>query len=112
MTLLVTGLYGKPLAAQNGSRLRLAVPWKYVSRALRRWVKIRFEEHTAADHLDASEPGEYGFYGNVNPQVPIRADPGAGSPHRRAEGARPTTLQWVCRRSGCAHAGLDLRANY
>ncbi len=29
LTILVTGLYGKPIPPQNGAPLRLAVPWKY-----------------------------------------------------------------------------------
>jgi sulfoxide reductase catalytic subunit YedY len=29
LTFLVTGLYGKPVLNQNGTPLRLALPWKY-----------------------------------------------------------------------------------
>ncbi|CTP85419.1 protein-methionine-sulfoxide reductase catalytic subunit MsrP [Xanthomonas graminis] len=69
LTLLATGLYGKPLPQQNGAPLRLVVPWKYGFKSIKSIVEIRFVERmpeTAWHELQASE---YGFFSNVNPAV-------------------------------------------
>jgi sulfoxide reductase catalytic subunit YedY len=69
LTLLATGLYGKPLPQQNGAPLRLVVPWKYGFKSIKSIVEIKFVERmpeTAWHELQASE---YGFFSNVNPQV-------------------------------------------
>src|SRR3546814_7808634 len=49
LTLLATGLYGKPLPQQNGAPLRLVVPWKYGFKGIKSIVEIKFrsEEHTS-----------------------------------------------------------------
>ena len=44
LTLLATGLYGKPLPNQNGAPIRLVVPWKYGFKGVKSIVKIRFVE--------------------------------------------------------------------
>jgi len=44
LTLLVTGIYGKPLLPQNGAPLRLVVPWKYGFKGGKSVVNIRFTE--------------------------------------------------------------------
>src|SRR5512134_2081856 len=44
LTLMVTGLYGKPLPNQNGAPLRLMVPWKYGFKSGKSLVRIRFTE--------------------------------------------------------------------
>ncbi len=44
LTLLATGLYGKPLPQQNGAPLRLVVPWKYGFKSIKSIVEIRFVE--------------------------------------------------------------------
>lgn len=69
LTMLVTGLYGKPLPAQNGAPIRLAVPWKYGFKSIKSIVKIRFSETEPETSWNLSQPREYGFYSNVNPRV-------------------------------------------
>ena len=69
LTLLVTGLYGKPLPNQNGAPIRLVVPWKYGFKGGKSLVRIRFIERQPATTWNIAAPDEYGFYGNVNPDV-------------------------------------------
>ncbi|EOS95616.1 protein-methionine-sulfoxide reductase catalytic subunit MsrP [Erwinia tracheiphila] len=69
LTILTTGVYGKTLPPQNGAPVRLTVPWKYGFKGIKSIVKItlvRDMPPTTWNHLAADE---YGFYGNVNPQV-------------------------------------------
>jgi sulfoxide reductase catalytic subunit YedY len=69
LTLLVTGLYGKPLPNQNGAPLRLIVPWKYGFKGGKAIVRIRFTETPPRTTWNEVAPEEYGFYANVNPMV-------------------------------------------
>jgi sulfoxide reductase catalytic subunit YedY len=69
LTLLVTGLYGKPLPNQNGAPLRLVVPWKYGFKGGKAIVRIRFVETQPMTTWNIVAPNEYGFYANVNPKV-------------------------------------------
>lgn len=69
LTLLVTGLYGKELPAQNGAPLRLAVPWKYGFKSAKAITHIRLTEQQPATSWSLAAPSEYGFYANVNPDV-------------------------------------------
>src|SRR6266545_1711114 len=69
LTLLVTGLYGKPLPNQNGAPLRLVVPWKYGFKGGKAIVRIRFVERQPRTTWNIATPDEYGFYANVNPDV-------------------------------------------
>jgi sulfoxide reductase catalytic subunit YedY len=69
LTILATGLYGKPLPNQNGAPLRLVVPWKYGFKSIKSIVKIRLQEQQPKTTWNLSAPREYGFYSNVNPDV-------------------------------------------
>jgi len=69
LTLIATGLYGKPLPAQNGAPLRLVVPWKYGFKSIKSIVSIRFTENQPLNTWRRLAPDEYGFYANVNPEV-------------------------------------------
>jgi sulfoxide reductase catalytic subunit YedY len=69
LTLIVTGLYGKPVPNQNGAPLRLIVPWKYGFKGGKSLVKIRFTEQQPMTTWNIAAPNEYGFYANVNPEV-------------------------------------------
>lgn len=69
LTLMATGLYGKPLPHQNGAPLRLVVPWKYGFKSIKSIVKIRFTNTQPETSWNMAGPREYGFYSNVNPQV-------------------------------------------
>jgi len=69
LTMLVTGIYGRPVPNQNGAPLRLVVPWKYGFKGGKSIVKIRFTERQPATTWNMAIPNEYGFYANVNPTV-------------------------------------------
>ena len=69
LTLLVTGIYGKPIANQYGAPLRLIIPWKYGFKAVKAITRISFTEERPKGFWEALQPSEYGFWANVNPQV-------------------------------------------
>lgn len=69
LTLLATGLYGKQMPNQNGSPIRLVVPWKYGFKSIKSIVKITLTETQPPTTWNISAPNEYGFYSNVNPEV-------------------------------------------
>ena len=70
LTFLVTGLYGKTLLPQNGAPLRLAVPWKYGFKSIKSIVRFTFTEDRPRTFWDTVAGNEYGFWANVNPDVP------------------------------------------
>jgi sulfoxide reductase catalytic subunit YedY len=70
LAILATGLYGKPLPPQNGAPVRLVVPWKYGFKSIKSIVKIDLVEEMPVSLWMAAAPREYGFYANVNPEVP------------------------------------------
>jgi methionine sulfoxide reductase catalytic subunit len=69
LTLMATGIYGKPLPNQNGAPLRLVVPWKYGFKSIKSIVRIRFTEEEPEASWNMAQASEYGFYSNVNPEV-------------------------------------------
>jgi sulfoxide reductase catalytic subunit YedY len=69
LTLIATGLYGKPLPNQNGAPLRLVTPWKYGFKGVKAIVNIRFTETQPVNSWQRQASNEYGFYANVNPTV-------------------------------------------
>lgn len=70
LTLLVFGVYGKPLPNANGAPLRIAVPWKYGFKSAKSIVRIRLLEKQPLTSWNKAAAREYGFYANVNPDVP------------------------------------------
>jgi sulfoxide reductase catalytic subunit YedY len=113
LTLLVTGVYGKPLPNQNGAPLRLIVPWKYGFKGGKSIVMIRFAETRPRTTWNLAIPDEYGFYANVNPEVD----------HPRWSQARERRIGEFFKRKtlmfngyadevGSLYTGLDLRKNY
>jgi sulfoxide reductase catalytic subunit YedY len=68
LTLLTVGMYGEVLPAQNGAPVRVVVPWKYGFKSAKSLVRIRFVEKQPATAWEKSNPREYGFYSNVNPE--------------------------------------------
>lgn len=70
LTLLTFGVYGETLPNQNGAPVRVVVPWKYGFKSGKSLVKIRFVEKQPATSWVKAAPQEYGFYANVNPNVP------------------------------------------
>ena len=69
LTFISVGLYGKVLPNQNGSPVRLVVPWKYGFKSIKSLVKISFVEKQPICTWNEQTPNEYGFYSNVNPLV-------------------------------------------
>ena len=69
LAFIATGVYGKPMPPQNGSPLRLAVPWKYGFKSTKSIVKFTFTEERPVSFWEEIQPQEYGFWANVNPQV-------------------------------------------
>ena len=70
LTMIATGIYGKDLLNQNGAPLRLVVPWKYGFKSIKSIASISFTETQPYNSWQQSNPEEYGFYSNVNPDVP------------------------------------------
>jgi methionine sulfoxide reductase catalytic subunit len=70
LTLLTVGMYGRVLPNQNGAPLRLIVPWKYGFKSIKSIVRIRFTDREPQTSWNMAAPHEYGFYSNVNPDVP------------------------------------------
>ena len=70
LTLLTFGMYGEVLPNQNGAPVRLIVPWKYGFKSAKSLVKIRFTDKQPATAWNKAAAQEYGFYSNVNPDVP------------------------------------------
>lgn len=113
LTLLATGIYGKPLLNQNGAPLRLTVPWKYGFKGGKSIVEIRFSESQPATTWNVAAPQEYGFYANVNPDV---SHPrwSQKSERRLGEFFRRPTLPFngYADQVASLYSGLDLRVNY
>ena len=114
LSIMVVGLYGELLPAQNGAPLRLMVPWKYGFKNIKSIVKMRFVEKQPLNTWQAMARNEYGFYANVNPTVD----------HPRWSQARERRLpSFIANRrtemfNGYAdqvqglYAGMDLRRNF
>ena len=70
LAFVATGAYGKPMPKQHGSPLRLAVPWKYGFKSIKSIVRFTFTEERPKTFWEEIQPTEYGFWANVNPDVP------------------------------------------
>jgi sulfoxide reductase catalytic subunit YedY len=70
LTILATGLYGETLPPQDGAPIRLVVPWKYGFKSIKSIVKISLVDEEPPTTWNIQAPNEYGFYSNVNPNVP------------------------------------------
>ncbi|MBQ1202228.1 MAG: protein-methionine-sulfoxide reductase catalytic subunit MsrP [Loktanella sp.] len=69
LTIMATGIYGQPLANQNGAPIRLVVPWKYGFKSIKSIVRITLTDQQPVNSWAQINPREYGFYSNVNPNV-------------------------------------------
>ena len=70
LTLIAIGAYDETLQNQNGAPLRLVVPWKYGFKGAKSIVKISFIRKQPLTTWQNEWPDAYGFYSNVNPEVP------------------------------------------
>ena len=113
LTLLATGIYGKPLTPQNGAPIRLVVPWKYGFKNIKSIVRIDLVAEQPVSSWTAAAPHEYGFYANVNPQV---THPRWSQASERVigEGGRKATLLFNGYEEEVAYLyeGMDLRDYY
>jgi sulfoxide reductase catalytic subunit YedY len=113
LTILATGLYGKDLPPQNGAPIRLVVPWKYGFKSIKSIVKIELVAEMPTTSWMAASPNEYGFYANVNPNVP---HPRWSQATERVigEGGRRETELFNGYEAEVAHlyAGMDLKENF
>lgn len=69
LTILATGMYGKPMPNQNGAPVRLVVPWKYGFKSIKSIVRITLTDKQPRTTWQSLQSSEYGFYANVNPHV-------------------------------------------
>jgi sulfoxide reductase catalytic subunit YedY len=69
LTLMAVGLYGQTLPNQDGAPIRLVTPWKYGFKGCKSIVRISFSATQPRTTWNVLAPSEYGFYGNVNPEV-------------------------------------------
>jgi methionine sulfoxide reductase catalytic subunit len=70
LTLMTTGIYGKPLPKQHGAPVRLIVPWKYGYKGPKSIVKIEFVREQPRSFWNDLAPSEYSFLSNVDPDIP------------------------------------------
>ena len=70
LTMLVTGMYGKKIAKQNGAPIRVVVPWKYGYKSIKSIVKIEFVAKQPGTFWNKLQSAEYGFYSNIDPKRP------------------------------------------
>lgn len=113
LTLLATGLYGKDLLPQNGAPVRVVTPWKYGFKSAKAIVKIELVAEQPRTLWSEAGPNEYGFYSNVNPDVPHPRWSQA-SERRIGEASRRPTLMFngYADQVAALYSGLDLRVNY
>ncbi|WP_457673878.1 protein-methionine-sulfoxide reductase catalytic subunit MsrP [Thiolapillus sp.] len=116
LAFLATGLYGEVLPNQNGAPLRLVVPWKYGFKNIKSIVSIRFTEKMPNNTWRRTASDEYGFYANVNPDVP---HPRWSQKRHRVLGkglfgSKEDTLMFNGYAEEVAHLyrGMDLRKNF
>ena len=113
LTLLASGIYDKPLPPQDGAPIRLVVPWKYGFKSIKSIVKIEAVAEQPATFWNTSGPDEYGFYSNVNPDVP---HPRWSQKTERRLGElerRPTLLfNGYADQVASLYAGMDLKVNF
>jgi methionine sulfoxide reductase catalytic subunit len=70
LAFLVTGAYGKPLGKSLGAPIRLHLPWKYGFKSIKSLVAIDFVAERPKSFWETLNASEYGFWANVNPEVP------------------------------------------
>ncbi len=70
LAFIATGAYGKPLSKQQGAPIRLATPWKYGFKSIKSIVRVSFVDKRPDTFWETLGPEEYGFWANVNPNVP------------------------------------------
>jgi sulfoxide reductase catalytic subunit YedY len=89
------------------------VPWKYGFKSIKSIVRIKLVGHQPQTAWETSQPSEYGFYSNVNPEVD---HPRWSQARERRIGEffkRPTLMfNGYGDKVASMYAGMDLRKNY
>jgi len=113
LTILATGLYGKPMPKQNGAPIRLVVPWKYGFKSIKSVARITLTNQEPPTTWNLFAPEEYGFYSNVNPDVDHPRWSQA-TERRIGELSRRETLMFNGYGDEVAHLyeGMDLKTNF
>jgi methionine sulfoxide reductase catalytic subunit len=70
LAFMVTGAYGKPLPKSMGAPIRLHLPWKYGFKSVKSITRVSFVKERPKSFWEELGPSEYGFWANVNPEVP------------------------------------------
>ena len=70
LTFLSVGMYGKTIPPQDGAPIRLTVPWKYGFKSAKSIVRVEFTDQQPLSFWQQLQDSEYGFWANVNPDVP------------------------------------------
>jgi methionine sulfoxide reductase catalytic subunit len=113
LVILATGLYGHSLPPQNGTPVRLVVPWKYGFKSIKSIVRIDLVADEPPTLWSTVAPNEYGFYANVNPEV-HHPRWSQASERRIGERGRRPTLMFNGYAEEVAHLyeGMDLSRYY
>jgi methionine sulfoxide reductase catalytic subunit len=113
LALLCFGMYGEDLPNQDGSPLRIVLPWKYGFKSAKAIVHIRFTDKQPLNTWNVSAPSEYGFYSNVNPTVD---HPRWSQAKERRLGEffkRPTLMfNGYADQVASLYSGMDLKKNF
>jgi sulfoxide reductase catalytic subunit YedY len=113
LAILATGLYGKELPPQDGAPIRLVVPWKYGFKSIKSIIKIELVDKMPPTFWSNAAPREYGFYANVNPDVPHPRWSQASERRIGETGRRKTLLfNGYAGEVASLYEGMDLKANY
>jgi sulfoxide reductase catalytic subunit YedY len=70
MAFLSVGMYGKTVPPQDGAPIRVTLPWKYGFKSAKSIVKVEFTDQRPTSFWQSLQASEYGFWANVNPEVP------------------------------------------
>lgn len=70
LAFLVVGAYGKELPKSMGAPIRLHLPWKYGFKSIKSIARVTFTEERPKSFWETFQGREYGFWANVNPEVP------------------------------------------
>src|SRR6476646_5087056 len=112
LALLCFGMYGEVLPNQDGSPLRVVIPWKYGFKSAKAIVRVRFTENQPVNTWNKSAPGEYGFYSNVNPHVDHPRWSQATERRLGEFRKRPTLMFNGYDQVASLYAGMDLKKYY
>ena len=113
LTLVTVGMYGDVLQNPNGPPIKIVMPWKYGFKSIKSITKIEFVADEPVNTWKRSQPREYGFFSNVNPERPHPRWSQA-TERRIGERGRRETLkfngygEWVAP----MYAGMDLIERY